>query len=433
MAGAPDSVVYLMEDNKTYPKSGSVAFLVLRPVSLLEADRWGIEHFKKLNINTYFLDLTYLLNDESAALKIVKSVDKPIEHDNLFKIRSYGELETVIKKLSQDTIFFDYILGASPITIKTAKLFRILKKYKAKYTFVSDGALPVPETRLQDNLFSTISICHLFNRVFEDPKKAFNFIINRIIRTLSRHRLFFPVPYIIFAGNSPVVECYCVDRSLNKNIIVPINSHDFSVYREYLDTFDQHPERVNATCVFLDEGLTHHSDFDILGIEPPNAKIYYCGMNALFSNIERQTGLKVVIAAHPRSRYENFPNPFNGRDIVKGKTIELVANCQLVVMHMSTAVSYAILFNKPIMTIKIPGLKQNSILNAQVETMAISVGSDVVDTDNCLLIPTPITQIINKNKQAEYKEKYLINKNAKNYSTWHIVASKIHEICAEEN
>ena len=56
----------------------------------------------------------------------------------------------------------------------------------------------------------------------------------------------------------------------------------------------------------------------------PVGKNYYLELNSFFSKIESKFSVKVIIAAHPRSRYEKTGNPFQGRKILKFKTINLV-------------------------------------------------------------------------------------------------------------
>ena len=76
------------------------------------------------------------------------------------------------------------------------------------------------------------------------------------------------------------------------------------------------------------------------------APLFYGSLNSFFSKVEQHFGCKVVIAAHPSSVYTN--NPFDGRDIIYNKTCELIKDCTAVCMHTSNALSYAILFNKPL-------------------------------------------------------------------------------------
>lgn len=407
-------------------KFQGVAFMVLRPVSKLDAERWGIARLKELNIETHVLDLTHILNHEGAAQKILAAVDNPYENNNVEVVKSYAQLDSLIKKLSKNTLFIDYIHGVSPITMKTARVFRALKKNKAVYGFISDGALPVGSIVKSSNKLG--SIRSLAITAIKKPSRLINFTIKEIIKILVKRRYLFPAPNIIFGGNSPILNKYMEERSLDKKILVPINSFDYSIYSEYLNSIDSSHLKLNGTCVFLDEALTHHSDFAILGIKPADGGVYYREMNRLFDHVEEKTGLKVVVAAHPRSNYDYFPSVFDGREVIKGCTIDLVAKSSMVIMHMSTAVSFAILFNKPIVVTKIPGANSEGGLNAQVKTMAESIGVSMLDIEEDLSTFNPCAIEINQNKYKDYLEKYLLNRNAENNLTWNILASRIGEI-----
>lgn len=404
-------------------KFRGVAFMVLRPVSKLDAERWGIARLNELNIKTHILDLTHLLNNEGAIQKTLAAVDNPYKSNNLEVVKSYVQLDSLIKKLSKNTLFIDYIHGVSPITMKTARVFRILQKNKAVYGFISDGALPTGSIVESSNKLGLIG--YLAIASIKNPLRLINYGIKEIIKILVNNRYLFPAPNIIFGGNSPILHRYMAERSLDKKILVPINSFDYSVYSEYINSVDSSHLNPNGTCVFLDEALTHHSDFDILGIKPADGGVYYREMNRLFDHIEGKTGLRVVVAAHPRSNYDFFSSVFDGREVIKSCTIDLVAKSSMVIMHMSTSVSFAILFNKPIVVAKIPGANSEGGLNAQVEIMAESIGASLLDIEEDLSTFNPCLIEINQNKYKDYLEKYLLNRNAKNNSTIDILASKV--------
>lgn len=69
--------------------------------------------------------------------------------------------------------------------------------------------------------------------------------------------------------------------------------------------------------------------------------------NKIFEKLEEHYGLPVVIAGHPHTDYSNAD--FGGREIVFDQTCELTAKAKLVIMQWSTAVSYTMLFKKPVM------------------------------------------------------------------------------------
>ena len=71
-------------------------------------------------------------------------------------------------------------------------------------------------------------------------------------------------------------------------------------------------------------------------------------MNNFFKLIEDQLGLEVIIAAHPRSNYENHPDYFKGRKCIRGQLVKLARECKLILAHDSTALSFASLLYKPV-------------------------------------------------------------------------------------
>ena len=64
--------------------------------------------------------------------------------------------------------------------------------------------------------------------------------------------------------------------------------------------------------------------------------------------LKKKFDSKIVVAAHPRANISDYNNFFKGREIFNSKTIDLVKNCSCVLAHTSTAISYAVIFKKPI-------------------------------------------------------------------------------------
>ena len=73
--------------------------------------------------------------------------------------------------------------------------------------------------------------------------------------------------------------------------------------------------------------------------------------NEVKGNMERELefNLKVIIAAHPKSKYSK--DVFGGREIYYDRTPELSINSKFIIAHHSTAISYAVLGYKPIIFI----------------------------------------------------------------------------------
>ena len=66
--------------------------------------------------------------------------------------------------------------------------------------------------------------------------------------------------------------------------------------------------------------------------------------------MKANSSVKVIIAAHPRSRYENWQS-VSRQEILKFKTIDLVKYSQFVLAHASTAITMSKIYKKPIVSL----------------------------------------------------------------------------------
>jgi hypothetical protein len=109
------------------------------------------------------------------------------------------------------------------------------------------------------------------------------------------------------------------------------------------------PSSQGNTAVFLDEAFVDHPDFEILGLKSPATyERYWPAMERLFRGIEERTGLQVIVAPHPKSSGV-APAEIKARMAEVGRTAGLVRDASLVICHSSTAVAYAVLFNRPLL------------------------------------------------------------------------------------
>ena len=158
-----------------------------------------------------------------------------------------------------------------------------------------------------------------------------------------------------------------------------INHPDVNKYLQVCRSKDH----INGRYVaFLDEYFPRHQDFDFCNPDVNRKSLeqpYYQPMNALFDKIEQQYQCEVVIAAHPNSNYTD--NPFGGRKIIKHKTSELVRDCIGVCMHAGNALSYVMLYDKPVLIVYSQTFNQfkdfnNLIINTVKENSLQLINSD---------------------------------------------------------
>ena len=132
--------------------------------------------------------------------------------------------------------------------------------------------------------------------------------------------------------------------------------------------------------VFLDVDVVWHSDFKHLGIKAvATSENYFSTIDAGLSQIAEELGYKdVIVAAHPRSDYDNKPNTYSF-PILKDVTFELIKKASVVVSHDSTALSWAIIMRKPIILVTTDELYKNYTDRMSIDTFAFLLGKEVVN------------------------------------------------------
>ncbi|HEX3032896.1 MAG TPA: hypothetical protein VHS59_11785 [Bacillota bacterium] len=392
-----------------------VVFLVSWPITERDAKRFGFEILQSKGFQVMVFDLSPIIN--SAALRL-HPVGNALSGDNILKFHSYRDFESMVREVAPEATFIDYIIGLGEFTYKTEKVFRLLKKYNAAYYVISGGALPLAKANEDVRTRYMILLKKLLN-----PRKVSNFLANKVIQLLRKHADLYAIPAKIFSGDSEVLLSFLQRFQLSRDRQVPIHSLDYDTYLEYQKAPKQVPGEWGNYCVFLDEAATNHPDFAILNIETIDEQTYFKNINAFFDKLEGELGLEVIIAAHPRANYENTPGVFKHRKVIKGKSVDLVANSKLVVLHASTSVSFAILFNKPIIITKTQEMAEKGMGNF-IDTLAEVLGTRALCIDDSKAMEAFSAGAIleSQNKYDDYLYKYVKSPKVEDLTVWEIVA-----------
>jgi hypothetical protein len=158
-------------------------------------------------------------------------------------------------------------------------------------------------------------------------------------------------------------------------------------------------------CLFVDDYLPHHPDFAITGSKTISADSYYESMNRFFTKIESVSGMPVVVAAHPKAIYDN--NPFDGRLVIFNETNTLIKRSSLVLAHASTAISFVVFHEKPLMLICNDQIRVThpSLYNSMVGTSNI-LHCSLIDIDNNVFEDLSAFKVDTK-RYNQYKLEYL--------------------------
>lgn len=398
-------------ENKEIKK---VIFLFPYPVTEWDAKRYGFDLLNQAGFDVKIFNVSCLLDKKKDALD-KESLDRNVE-----KVLSYTDFESAVGLLS-DCIFIDCVQGKSGFTWRTRRIFKILKKYNVRYYTVEIGPLPIA-SRTEKKIRQLHSLFKKVSKLYQ-LKKVAAVIANRWAEYVAKQGKY-QLPYKIFSIYNIELKSYLDKYKIPQEKNIRIHTFDYDRYIKYLDN-----KKVSVsggsikTCVFIDDNLIFHRDFSQKNASSPvTQKMYFASLNKFFDYVEETTKLKIIIAACPRSNYENMPGLFGHREIIKDQTLELIEKSDLVLMHASTAVSMAILFNKPILMLKTSEMI-NKWFGEHIDNRAHILNTPVVNIDNLDEINALSLSRYDcwEKNYDDYKYHYIQTKNLDTQSMWEII------------
>ena len=200
-----------------------------------------------------------------------------------------------------------------------------------------------------------------------------------------------------------------------------LHTMDYDIYLRERDKLGQ-PNK--HTGVFLDSYLPFHPDFIRIEEPPTTSREYYPRLCSFFDFLEHSYGVRINIAAHPRSKYEELPDYFGGRSVIRGKTIQMVKESEFVIAHASTALNYAVLFSKPVIFITTNKLQQ-SFEGPLIKVMSSWFGKQPINIDDPLELDWEKELTVNEQAYSKYKNCYIKKNGSKELPFWQLVSNKI--------
>lgn len=310
-------------------KNKKIAFFIESKLLNFQKTRLGLSYYLKKKIKIKIFNITPITRPEyfkkylpSDRIKFPKEIILANEKQTL----------DVIKNIDSKT----FILLTLTKSIKTKFIFDAIEKKNIKYAYVKTGNMPEKS-----------------RTIFEIIKFLFLFPIATIKKILSKyndlHNFGKKPKYVFCAGkkhyvdsknkfkNSKIIKIpsYDCDEKIlinKKKLNLFKNSKDYAVY---LDLGNNHPDALYPnTKIFPPENACDYNE-------------WYNPLNNFFKKFISCTNLDLKIAGHPRALDKK--NPIKFGKIYFNKTIELISKCKLVLLHRSTAIHFAILFQKPLM------------------------------------------------------------------------------------
>lgn len=280
---------------------------------------FGLRDLVSKGKNVVFCNVSQITYDYPA-------VENRIEGIKSFSFSTRDDFERFVRFDYDKSLYLVYMNFCK----QTSFIFRVLSKYNKSIACCSNGVLPLHARSTKQRL-SSISY-----------KKVSKYFYSKVLSIVKKSSLF--NAEVLHLNTCRLSEAdYKTDE---QTLFVPFNSTDFVQSQMCSSNLLDKPY-----IVFIDMYIPFHPDNSIAGFVPISPKLYYPLLNSFFERIENKTGCTVVIAAHPvASKYKEY-NYFEGRPVYFGETATLIKYSEGVIDHCSTAISYAILFKKPIITV----------------------------------------------------------------------------------
>ena len=295
-------------------------------VDNFQLERFGINYLKKKKFKYKVYNLSAYTRP-----KFFKSTRKKISYSR--NLKNIDEITQEIKSFNKDDIVF-FHLGLS---IKSLSIIKILNKRKIKFVFFEFGNLPLFSYTLAQKIiifakYPLISIRH--------------FVRNKFIRLLSL--IYFYPYYYIYAGNistSKFKSKFFInvpdidhDRFIiykrNKNLLNIKKKYSKKKYLLYLETPYNHPDGMYENDRLPPEKVCSYND-------------YYNPLSKFLKFISAKLKIDIKLFLHPKSNLRKYPIPHSGK-IKTYSNLSIFENCKFVCLHNSTAIKFAVLFDKPV-------------------------------------------------------------------------------------
>lgn len=386
----------------------AIIILVEAKFNKRDFERYGINYFQMKGYHVEVWDFSLLLT--SIQKQINHKIVDPVNFNNLFLINDKTDFFKRIGHLSKD----DQLISTVHINTRSLFIYKEISKKDLSYSILRFNTIP--------NFTERIKIKAKRNSIFQKVKKLnYSGIKEKIQKRIPLAQLGInPANYVILGTDKYNTSGFPVN-SKSKRIYT--HSLDYELFRKLHNLKKSHNYN---TAIFLDSYFPFHPDLiDKQEDQKINPSDYYPLLCNFFKYIEKQLLLKVVIAAHPRSDYNSFKKDyFGGREIIRGKTAELVMDSKLVLMHNSFSINFPVLFEKPIIFLtskKIESLIDHRFIEPpSIIAMSEYFNSKLIYLDNHYNINKDDLIINIIHKYHEFRNNYIKKPNSSNEYFWEI-------------
>lgn len=295
-------------------------------VDNFQLERFGINYLKKKKFKYEIYNLSAYTRP-----KFFKNTSNSISYSK--NLKNIDDIRKKIQSFNKDDVVF-FHLGLS---IKSLLIINILNKNKIKFAYFQFGNLPIFSYSLSQKIQISLKYPIISFR---------HFLRNKLIKILSL--VYFNPYYYIYAGK------VSISKLKSKNLInVPDIDHDrFIIYKRNKKQLSSKKRNSKKKYLIYLETPYNHPDGLYENDRLPPEKVcsyndYYDPLSKFLKFISTKLKIKIKLFLHPKSNLQKYPIPYSEK-IKTYSNLSIFENCKFIFVHTSTALKFAVLFNKPI-------------------------------------------------------------------------------------
>lgn len=213
--------------------------------------------------------------------------------------------------------------------------------------------------------------------------------------------------------------------------IVPAHSFDCETFLEInagSDKKNSIEKSEKPFAVYLDENIAGHEDNAEMGLKNPVSKEGFLEtLENYFRQYEKETGNAVKIAAYPSTDITLYRQYFGDRDILFKQTAGLIKDSVAVFAHASTAISFCVLWKKPVFFLVNDEIR-NSWYLADIESAASLLNAPICNINTGFIAKLYAeNSSIDHDAYKNYLYTYIQTEGSPSQSLWSILKNAIED------
>lgn len=380
-----------------------IVYLVEQPLDERNYDRFGLDSWIAKGWNVEVWDITPLAYPR-VWKDFLESSRQQKKYKYYFPITSRIEVEERLAGFEQGGYFID-ITGEN--SESTRIKVRLVKK-KGTRIICPVGTTPEVEDYRNQKLGRKLArVLHRARNPASFPAYLRSAIVRHIWAPFIEPRI------VVVSGRKSI------SANSGRQELIRAHNLDYDIYLKLV----QHREPVSKGYgVFIDQNYCFHPDFIFQGIPfYATPEKYFPAVARCLRSISRDCGIEMQIAGHPVSSRAGQADYFGGIPICYGKTAELIRDCEFAICHNSTAIQFAVLFNKPLIFLTTDELER-SPAGKSIAVFASELGKTVINIDRDVLSVNWRDELhVDFGKYQKYRENYIKCTGSPEIPHWEIV------------